>query len=225
MCVDVIAGKRFNGNLQMKSIGFINQKGGVGKTTLALNVASELARRGRRVLYIDADPQGSALDWAAARQDKSNFQIIGLPRPVIHKDIQGLGADYDFVIIDSPPTVQTLGKSCVGASDIVLIPVQPSPYDIWAAKAALELVAEASVFKENSKTAFVINRKISNTAISRDVVEALSAYDVPVMKAQITQRVVFAESAAQGKAVWELEASSAATSEIEELTNEILTYV
>ena len=209
----------------MKSIGFINQKGGVGKTTLAINVASSLARRGNRVLFIDADPQGSALDWSSARQEKAIFQVIGLPRPVIHKDVSALGAEYDFVVIDSPPSVQALGKSVIGASDVVIIPVQPSPYDIWAAKAALELVAQASVFKENIKTAFVINRKISNTAIARDVVEALSAYPVPVFKAQITQRVFFAESAAQGRAVWEMESQSAAAIEIEELTNEILAYV
>lgn len=209
----------------MKSIGFINQKGGVGKTTLAINVASSLARRGHRVLFVDADPQGSALDWSNARQNKAGFQVVGLPRPVVHKDVPALGAGYDFVVIDSPPSVHALGKSVIGASDIVIIPVQPSPYDIWAAKEALELVEEASVFKENIKTAFVINRKISNTAIARDVVEALGAYSVPVLKTQITQRVLFAESAAQGRAAWEMDPCSPASLEIETLTTEILTYV
>lgn len=206
-------------------IGLLNQKGGVGKTTLSVNLAAELARRGKRVLLIDADPQGSALDWAAARQEAPLFGIAGLPRATIHKEIDILGRDYDHVIIDGPPRVTDLARSAIMASDVVLIPVQPSPYDVWAAEEVVKLIDEAGVFKENLKSCFVVNRKIANTAIGRDVREALSAYPIPVLEASITQRVLFAEAAGQGKAVFEVEREGgAAGAEIQYVLDELLEF-
>ena len=186
-------------------VGVLNQKGGVGKTTTSIGIASVLAKRGDRVLVIDADPQGSSLDWAAAREGEALFTVVGLPRASIHKEIANLAKDYDHVIIDGPPRVTDLARSAILASDVVLIPVQPSPYDIWAANEVVELIKEASVFKDSLKSCFVINRKIVNTAIGRDVVDALSSYPLPVLKSSVAQRVIFAESAAQGKAVFEIE--------------------
>ncbi|EPP6279840.1 ParA family partition ATPase [Salmonella enterica] len=203
-------------------IGVLNQKGGVGKTTLSVNVAASFARRGCRVLLLDADPQGSALDWQAARDGEPLFSVVGLPRATIHKEVQELAKGYDHVVIDSAPRVTDLARSAIMASDAVLIPVQPSPYDIWAADEIVKLIAEASVFKENIKSCFVINRKIANTAIGRDVREALAAYDIPTLQTAITQRVIFAEAAASGKALHEVDANSQAVAEIENLINELL---
>ncbi len=104
----------------------------------------------------------------------------------------------------------------------MLIPVQPSPYDVWAAKEIVDLLSEATTFKENLKRAFVINRKIVNTAIGRDVTEALAEYDLPVLKAEICQRVSFAESAAQGRTVLETDPESIASKEITALVKEVL---
>ena len=108
------------------------------------------------------------------------------------------------------------------ASDVVVIPVQPSPYDVWAAKEIVDLLEEASVFKENIKSAFVVNRKVVNTAIGRDVVEALSAYPVPVLKTSVGQRVAFAESAAQGLTVLDLDPKGSASHEVHSFTREVL---
>lgn len=203
-------------------IGFLNQKGGVGKTTLSVNIAASLARNGARVLLIDVDPQGSALDWAAARDGAPLFSVVGLPRSTVHKEIGQIGHGYDHIIIDGPPRVADLARSVIMTSDIVLIPVQPSPYDVWASAEIVKLIDEAHViYKENLKYAFVINRKIANTAIGRDVREALAAYPVPVLTASITQRIVFAEAAAQGKAVFEIDADGPATNEIEALMAEL----
>lgn len=203
-------------------IGVLNQKGGVGKTTLSIGIAAELARQGARVLLIDADPQGSSLDWAAAREGAALFSIVGLPRATIHKEIENLRQNYDHVVIDGPPRVTDLARSAIMASDIVVIPVQPSPYDIWAADEVVKLIAEAMVYKENLKSCFVINRKIVNTAIGRDVADVLGSYDLAVLNSTIAQRVIFAESAAQGKAIFEVDKDSSAVSEVEAVVNELM---
>jgi len=203
-------------------ISILNQKGGVGKTTLSVNLASQLAYLGNKVLLLDADPQGSSLDWAAARECESTFVVLGLPRPTLHKDIDKFKNDYDHIIIDGPPRVTELARSAIMAADIVLIPVQPSPYDVWAADEVVNLISEAKIYKENIKSAFVINRKIANTAIGRDVGDALAGYDTTVLNNSITQRVIFAEAAASGMSVIEVDLNGIAAKEISNLAIEIL---
>lgn len=204
-------------------IAFVNQKGGVGKSTLAINVAGCMARQGMKVLFVDADPQASSLDWAAARLEESPFAVVGMPRPVIHKELPQLEKGYSHVVIDCPPSVLQLTQSVVGASDVVVVPVQPSPFDVWAAEALLKVIDDASaVLNPELKTVFAINRKIVNTAIGRDIVSSLEEYGKPVLAAHVCQRITFAESVAQGKTVFELDEKSAASAEIEALTSEIL---
>ncbi|WP_088251680.1 ParA family partition ATPase [Fimbriiglobus ruber] len=202
-------------------IAVLNQKGGVGKTTLTVHLATALARRGEKVLLIDADPQGSALDWAAARRGTPLFPVAGMPKAGLHKELPALAADYSTVLIDGPPRVYDVARSAIMASDLVLIPVQPSPYDVWAAKEIVDLLHEATVYKPNLKMAFVINRKIANTAIGRDVAEALAEYPIPVLVASVAQRVLFAESATQGMTVYELSPGNPAEKEIDALAAEI----
>ena len=202
-------------------IGLLNQKGGVGKTTLAVHIADAMARRKKRVLLVDADPQGSALDWAASRDGDPLFPVAGLPKPSIHKELPSLAKGYDRVVIDGPPRVYDVARAAIMASDLVLIPVQPSPYDVWAAKEIVDLIHEATVYKPNLKSAFVINRKIVNTALGRDVSDALADYPIPVMETAICQRVALAESAAQGQTVFETAPGSPAAEEIIQLTREI----
>ncbi len=203
-------------------ISLLNQKGGVGKTTLAIHIAAALTEKNMRIILIDADPQKSALDWSAARVGEPLFPVVGMPKENLHKEIPRIANGVDHIIIDGPPRVTALARSVIMASDIVLIPVQPSPYDVWGAEEIVNLIKEASAFKEKMKSAFVINRKITNTAIGRDVSEALAQFGIPVLKTHITQRVVFAESAAAGQTVLEIDQNSASSLEIKQLLKEIL---
>jgi chromosome partitioning protein len=200
-----------------------NQKGGVGKTTIAIHLSHAIAlTKKARVLLVDADPQGSARDWAAARQTEALFPVIAIDRPVLHREIPTLSKDYDYIIIDGPPRASELARSAISSADLVIIPVQPSPYDVWAAQEIINLIQEASVFKERLKAVFAINRKIVNTAIGRDVTEALASFEFPVLKAHISQRIAFAESAATGQTVLETEPKGVAAKEVKAIVKEIL---
>lgn len=205
-------------------IAFANQKGGVGKSTLSIHLAHAIALTKRKVLLVDADPQASAGTWAAAREDKPPFPVVGMAQNTLHRDLPEVAADYDHVVIDSPPRVSALARSAILASDLVLIPVQPSSYDVWAASETVDLIKEAQQFKPDIKAAFLVNRKVSNTAIGREVVEALSGYDLPILKTAIAQRVALAESSA-GYTVLETAPSSPAAGEIKNLSKEVLKFM
>ena len=206
-------------------ISVLNQKGGVGKTTLALHLAAAYAAEKRNVLVVDADPQGSALDWAASREHDAPFPIVGLPHDQLHKEVRRIDGGVDVTIIDGPPRVSSVARSAIVAADMVVVPVQPSPYDVWAAQEIVDLVREARVFKETLKAAFAVNRRIVNTAIGRDVIDALSGYELPVLNAHVCQRVAFAESAGGGQTVLETAPNSTAAQEIRALAQVVEDHV
>ncbi|MCB8878437.1 AAA family ATPase [Acidisoma silvae] len=202
-------------------IAVVNQKGGVSKTTLALNLGAAIAAQGKRVLLIDADPQQTAQDWAAVRSSPPPFQVIGLTKPVLHRDLPAMAADYDAVIIDGAPRNYEVARSAIAAADFVLIPVQPSGADFWASRETVNLVKDAHSFKETQKSAFVVSRKIGRTVLGREITDALAEFALPVLKAGTTQRIVFAEAMTAGTTVIEHEPKGAAADEIRAILAEI----
>ena len=186
-------------------IGVLSQKGGVGKTTVALNLAAAIATSGSRVLVVDADPQGSALAWSSAREAEPLFSVVGMAKPTLHRELPNLAANYHFIVIDGAPRVNDLARSAILASNLVLIPVQPSPYDIWASSETVRLIREARQINATLEAAFLINRKIARSAIGRDAAAALAQFeDIPVLEVHLSQRVLYAESAAKGLTVVEV---------------------
>lgn len=205
-------------------IALLNQKGGVGKTTLATHIAGEFALSGSTVAVIDADPQGSALDWAQRRTQNRLprvFGVIGLARETLHQEAPELAKTVDHVIIDGPPRIAALARSALLAADLVLVPAQPSPYDVWASAEMVSLISEARVFKPSLLAAFVVNRRVARTIIGREARQALADQALPALSSEVRQRIIFADSVAAGRLARELEPDSIAAREIAELADEI----
>ena len=158
-----------------------------------------------------------------ARRNRSS-RSSACREAVLHRQVPDLVAGYDLLVIDGPPSLTDIARSAMVASDLVLIPVTPSPYDVWAAGELVRLADEVRVMREDLAARFVISRKIVGTAIGRDVEAALAAWpSVPVLPAQVSQRVVFAETAAAGSTVLEAGRDGKAIREIEGLRDAILT--
>lgn len=205
----------------MKVISILNQKGGSGKTTIATHLARSLQLKGFSVLLVDSDPQGSCRDWAAVNEENP-VPVVGIDRPTIERDLKRI-ANKDYVIIDGAPQAADLAISAIKASDVIIIPVQPSPYDIWATSDLVDLVKQRIEMTDGTlKAAFVVSRTIKGTKIGKEISTALADYDLPVLKTNITQRVIYPTSASKGSSVLDDEPNGEASKEILSLTNEIM---
>lgn len=200
-------------------ISILNQKGGTGKTTLAVNMAREYTKRGLKTLLVDSDSQGSALRW----HEESGGDLIDLtclPVNTLDKDVVKFKDRYERIIIDGVPRVSPLTVCAIKAADLVLIPVQPSPYDIWATEDLVRLIHERiDITEKRLYAAFIICRQIKGTLLGRDVVDQLNKFTFPVFVARTCQRQEYAKSVQEGRTV--CEGNTEAAREIAEIVDEL----
>lgn len=207
-------------------ISILNQKGGVGKTTIAVNLARYFTKIGKKTLIVDSDPQGSALSWHE-RSNGDLMDMVCLSKTTFLKDIEMFTDSYDYIFVDGVPRVSPLTICAIRCADIVLIPVQPSPYDIWATE---EIVRHAKdrhqITNGKLKAAFIISRKITNTIIAREIHSELIRMDLPTFSRGTCQRVAYATSVEKGITVLDGEYyGSEACLEIELLCQELEAFI
>jgi len=206
----------------MPIIALVGNKGGAGKTTLSFNLAAGLAKQASTIL-VDADPQGSALQWNAfADTDQAITVLKGSDE--LNIQIGKLSQEYEYVVVDCPPSVHAVQTiSVLENCDIALIPVQPSPVDLWATVHTEKAVEEAQQSNTKLQALLVINQLESRTTLSRLVRDALSEIGLPVAKTALRRRAIFRNSVLEGKNVFEVGRRGVdAASEIDELIHEVI---
>jgi chromosome partitioning protein len=202
-------------------ISLVNQKGGVGKTTIAVNLASSLSEKGYGVTLVDADPQGSVLQWQSISDDHP-FYVEHFPAATALGSRKALAKKGDHVIIDAPPAMGEMTRAILAVSDLAIIPIGPSPLDIWSSKETVSLFPQVKKRNRSVTAKLLICRKIVGTRVGREAREALETYGMDLFETEISQRVAFVEAMISGRSVLAHAPHSEAAKEIRALSDEIL---
>ena len=201
-------------------ISLVNQKGGVGKTTIAINMTSRLSQSKQKFLLIDADPQGSVLQWQSVKGN-TRFDVLHHPGATFHRDIKELAHGYNHVVIDAPPAIGQITRSVLIVSHLAIVPICPSPLDIWSGTEIISLIQEAKQHNPKLRARLLISKKIPTTRIGREAKQALETYKIPIFRTEICQRIAYVEAMIAGLSVLEYAADSEAATEIKELCSEL----
>lgn len=208
-------------------VALTGQKGGVGKSTLAICIASELLARRRKVLLVDADPQGTVRTWGEVASD------AGQPVPSIvamgatmHRPEQlpTVRNGYDDVVIDCPPRHGDIQRSALMVADLALLPCGPSSADAWALGASIDLVNEARALRPDLDVRILITRKQGRTALGRSAREELAKSGIDLLKTEVGYRVAFAEALGAGQGVSAYAPRDVAADEVRAVVGELLSW-
>jgi len=216
-------------------VSFINQKGGVGKSTAAINTAAFFADLKYKVLLIDADEQGSITkSWLKNRTARSehlpepNFAIVQMTHEKMANDAIRMSQNFDYVVIDGPPGARKINRSVIIASDLVVVPCEPSGFSEDAVVETIRQLEEARIAKPHQKSAFLISRRIGNTIIGRDIRDMLASQDMsidmPVLKHDLQTLIGFTEANTLGQTVFEYVPKSKEAYQMKKVITEMEKY-
>lgn len=205
----------------MPTIAVLGEKGGAGKSTVAINVAAELAARGARVLLVDCDPQGTAIEWASlgAEAGHTGPRTIALGDNV-RGELARLAEEHEWTIVDLPGRSSKRSAAAVMVADLALLPCAPSPLDAWALGSTVALLANARELRPELLVSVLVN-KADRTTLAANTREAIEALGVPVLEATLGSRVAFAEAIASGQGVTAYAPGSVAADELRRLVDEL----
>jgi chromosome partitioning protein len=208
-------------------IAVLNEKGGVGKTTLVTNLARAAQKADNKVLLVDSDPQGSLRDWLAAAGENSDYPpMIAMDKPAMIKDLKSIARQYDTVFVDGCPKSMGMITATVTVADVVLIPVQPSGFDLWAANSVVDLVRQRQEIADGKpKAAFIISRQITNTRLANESKQALQELGMPIFQGVTSQKIAYAQASSNGRTVLDSDPEGAAGKEITALAKELKEFI
>ena len=202
-------------------ISLVNQKGGVGKTTIAINIGIGLARRNYKVGFLDTDPQGTASQWQSI-EGNVGFEVRRHPSPVSPGDLTEADLNHGFLVVDTPPAIGEITQSALEISDLAIVPLAPSVLDIWSSRTTIGMIEEAKKVNPKLEGRLLVSRKIPRTRLGRDGREAIAALEMALFNTEISQRIVYVESLIAGVSVFQYAPKSEASQEIENLCEEIV---
>ena len=203
-------------------IAVASLKGGVGKSTVALTLATTLHGAGHRVLVVDCDPQGTCRTWAAhaAEHGHEGPAVVALDGKALRRDLPRLTAGVDVVVIDSPPRMGAEARAAMVAADLVLLPTVPGAADLWALQETIAVLEEARAVRD-VPAAVVLNRA-DRTLLARMALDALAELGVRVLPASLGARVAFGEAMLAGLGVVDYATASTAAAEARAFTAAVL---
>lgn len=202
-------------------VSTVHSKGGVGKSCIAIHIARDLQLRGLDVAILDTDKQSTASNWQASGDADELPAVYSVEKPgALENNIKQLDDAFDVVVIDGGAHLQKMHAAIIKASDLVLIPVQPAPADIWPLKSIVEMVKTRQELTGRPEAAFVVSRRKARTRLSQVVEDTLSAFKLPVLEGTC-DRVAYAEAIGNGTSVIE-SGDEKAAEEIRNITDHVI---